>query len=94
MAAGDAATPLLVLETAYQYHEGCPCLRRGAQQGGQPGHPLHALLPHLDHHPRLMFANIIVISLLILHDKRLACCKKSRGHWILCRFCRCVIYVW
>ncbi|KAF2909379.1 hypothetical protein DAI22_11g021400 [Oryza sativa Japonica Group] len=37
-----------------------------------------------------MFANIIVISLLILHDKRLACCKKSRGHWILCRFCRFV----
>ncbi|EEE51608.1 hypothetical protein OsJ_32873 [Oryza sativa Japonica Group] len=39
MAAGDAATPLLVLETAYQYHEGCPACAVERSKAVNPGIP-------------------------------------------------------
>ncbi|KAF2909374.1 protein ZINC INDUCED FACILITATOR-LIKE 1 isoform X3 [Oryza sativa Japonica Group] len=76
MAAGDAATPLLVLETAYQYHEGCPACAVERSKAVNPGIPY------------MRFFHIWII--ILVSYKRLACCKKSRGHWILCRFCRFV----
>ncbi|EEC67618.1 hypothetical protein OsI_35002 [Oryza sativa Indica Group] len=39
MAAGDAATPLLVLETTYQYHEGCPACAVERSKAVNPGIP-------------------------------------------------------
>lgn len=66
MAAGDAATPLL--EMAYQYHEGCPACAVERSKALNPGHPLHALLPHLDHHPRLMYVRASYRSLLHLYS--------------------------
>jgi hypothetical protein len=41
----------------------------------------------------VIFTNIIIVPLLVLHDKRLACCKKDRRYWVLCRLCGCFVYV-
>ncbi|XP_039775778.1 protein ZINC INDUCED FACILITATOR-LIKE 1-like isoform X3 [Panicum virgatum] len=70
-----------------------PRLRHGPQEGGEPGDPVRPILPYLGHQPCHLYATIVIISILIFHDKGFAHCKKSRRYWILCWIRRCCIYV-